>query len=72
MKIVVQANNPYGGNLAYYWRATNGMLSLSRGNMVEWTAPDVPGTYTIEVIVNDGNGGAASGEVSITVKDTSV
>ncbi len=71
VKIAVQASDPDQDNLAYYWRADNGMLSLSQGSMAEWTAPDTPGTYTIEVIANDGKGGADSGSIQITVAEPS-
>ncbi|MCX5867396.1 MAG: carboxypeptidase regulatory-like domain-containing protein [Proteobacteria bacterium] len=71
VRIQVGASDPDQDNLAYYWRADNGMLSLSQGSMAEWTAPDTPGTYTIEVIANDGKGGADSGSIQITVAEPS-
>ena len=60
---------PNQDTLTYYWKAESGAISLTQGNMVDWTAPNAPGTYTIEVIVNDGKGGADSGSVQITVTE---
>lgn len=68
--ITVAAGDPDGDILNYSWRASGGIVSLSDGNAIEWTAPDAPGTYTIDVIVNDGKGGADSGSVEITVDES--
>lgn len=61
-----------GTEAAYYsWFATDGDLSfdVSRAPdpMVEWTAPEVPGTYAIWVVVRDGHLGTSFCEASIRV-----
>jgi len=71
VSITATASDPDNDFLNYYWRANGGMLSLSDGSGIEWQAPDAPGTYTIEVIVNDGKGGADSESIEITVADES-
>jgi chitinase len=40
--------------LSYTWSADGGTLSGS-GSLVNWTAPEAPGTYTVSVEVSDGN-----------------
>lgn len=53
--------------LSYIWWASNGQI---QGNdaLVNWTAPESEGIYSISVTVNDGRGGEATGHVVVTVK----
>lgn len=58
----------YGNGLTYAWTATGGSI-LGTGSMVNWTAPDVYGTYSVTVTVTDENGLASSRELSINVTE---
>ncbi|MDD5223672.1 MAG: carboxypeptidase regulatory-like domain-containing protein [bacterium] len=69
VKVAVQAADPDQDYLTYYWKTDGGMLSLSDESVIEWQAPDAAGVYTIQVVVNDGKGGADSGSIEITVAD---
>lgn len=53
-------------SLTYSWSATGGTFS-GTGPTITWMAPDVPGTYTITVLVEDGKGGESRSSLSITV-----
>ncbi|MGD9118366.1 MAG: PKD domain-containing protein [Dehalococcoidia bacterium] len=52
-------------DLSYTWSADTGTLSGS-GSMVNWTAPETPGTYTVSVEVSDGDD-IATDHLTITV-----
>jgi len=62
------ASHEDGDELSYEWLASKGSIN-GNGAAVAWTAPDTEGLYTITVVVTDGNGGEASGSVTITVKN---
>jgi chitinase len=51
--------------LSYTWSADGGTLSGS-GSLVNWTAPEAPGTYTVSVEVSDGND-IATDQITIAV-----
>jgi hypothetical protein len=48
------AVDPDEDDLTYTWTAGGGTLSGS-GSIVNWTAPEAPGTYTVSVEVSDGD-----------------
>lgn len=52
--------------LSYTWSATAGTI-LGEGSTVNWKAPGTPGSYTITVVVSDGKGGKATGQIVIDV-----
>jgi hypothetical protein len=60
------ASDPNEDELSYTWSADGGTISGSGAN-VSWTAPDTPGTYTIDVEVSDGRDGIATDQLTITV-----
>ncbi len=64
--IICVASDVDDDHLSYTWSATEGSFS-GAGSVVTWTAPDTPGTYTITVMVADGKGGEASGQLSIDI-----
>jgi hypothetical protein len=65
--ITCNASDPDGDTLSYNWSATGGVLSSTTTNPVTWTAPNTPGTYTINVTVTDGYGGSVQGSTSVVV-----
>ena len=64
--ITCVASDPDGDNLSYDWSTTGGSLS-GTGEAVTWMAPDVVGTYSISVTVDDGRGATAIKSYAITV-----
>jgi hypothetical protein len=67
-QIACQAEDPDGDELTYSWSANDGTIE-GQGTVVNWTAPETPGEYTIDVLVNDDQGGTATQSVTITVTD---
>ena len=67
-EIVSEAEDPDGDELTYSWSANGGTLE-DQGPVVNWTAPETPGEYTIDVLVNDNQGGLATQSVNIMVSD---
>jgi hypothetical protein len=58
--------NPGNATLTYKWSATGGGFGSSGPNNV-WQAPPQSGIYEITLTVEDGKGGTAQGQTSITV-----
>ncbi|MBC8273460.1 MAG: PKD domain-containing protein [Chloroflexi bacterium] len=67
-QIVCEAEDIDEDELAYWWLANGGTIE-GQGPVVNWTAPETPGEYTIAVFVNDNQGGTATQSVTITVTD---
>lgn len=65
--VTAKAADPDGDSLSYEWSTTDGKIANDNVNPMIWTAPDTAGSYTIYVIVKDGNGGQATGEKTVTV-----
>jgi hypothetical protein len=70
------AFDPDGDELTYVWSATGGTISPlfppksePPGPIVEWTAPDAKGTYTITVKVADTKRGEATKQILLNVGD---
>lgn len=59
----------YGRGLTYEWIATGGSI-MGTGSIVNWTAPDAYGTYSVTVIVSDEKGRESSRELSINVTES--
>lgn len=53
-------------SLSYDWNSSGGVIS-GQGATVSWTAPSVPGKYTVYCLVSDGSGGQDSSSVEIEV-----
>jgi hypothetical protein len=68
IQLVCEAEDPDGDELTYSWSADGGTIE-GQGAVVNWTAPETPGEYTIAVLVNDGHGGTATQSVTISVTD---
>ncbi|MFQ5905466.1 MAG: hypothetical protein ACE5JA_02745, partial [bacterium] len=69
------AVDPEQNTLTYTWAAPDGKFYTDTtfsnqnnvGNPIVWRAPDSAGVFLIEVVVEDGTGGADSGAISIPV-----
>jgi hypothetical protein len=71
----VTATDPDSDPLTYTWTQTSpasplGTFSNAAIANPSWTAPNVTedGTYTLRVVVSDGQGGSAQGTINITVE----
>ncbi len=70
--VSVAASDPEGDPLSYTWSASGGALSSASGpGPVTWTAPGIPGTYTVTVRVTDGRIGRTPVTRSINLVVTS-
>jgi len=58
-----------GDELSYEWSAREGKILDVNGATIAWSAPKEEGIYNIRVTVADGNGGEATGYVTIIVKN---
>jgi hypothetical protein len=61
-----RAHDPDGDTLSYKWKASAGIIS-GQGDEAIWTAPDIPGNYTVMVEVTDSTGGKAILSTTIDV-----
>ena len=64
--IVVLTSDPDGDSLSYHWLASRGKIADS-GPKVIWTAPDIPGSYSISITVMDENGAETSTTLTLNV-----
>jgi hypothetical protein len=60
------ATDPDEDTITYSWTVTDGTIS-GEGSTVTWIAPSVEGNFTISVAVDDGEGGADTGTVAVSV-----
>ena len=67
--LTCNATDEDGDSLTYSWTATRGVLSSTTGISTIWTAPDTVGTYTITVMVSDGEDSVLNSKI-ITVTET--
>jgi outer membrane protein OmpA-like peptidoglycan-associated protein len=65
--VSADAQDPDGDPLTYAWKAAAGTLASAGARQSQWTAPQQPGPVQFTVTVNDGKGGTASSNVTITV-----
>lgn len=56
------------GNFTYEW-SNNGGSIQGEGEVIDWVAPDSPGTYTIRAEVQGDNGKRGTASITITVAD---
>ena len=66
-QIVCTATDPDGDELTYSWSSGGGEIN-GEGATIAWTAPVSEGSYSITVIVTDGQSGAVSDYVVIMVR----
>jgi hypothetical protein len=69
-EIVCLASDRDGDVLSYNWSASGGSIS-GTGAVVNWTAPELPGSYNITVIVTDGRGQEVTKQIGIAVRANS-
>ncbi len=69
-EVSLVASDADGDSLTYAWSATGGTFN-GTGPVTTWTAPDMPGAYTLTVKVADGRGGEATKQLTIDVIDNS-
>jgi subtilisin-like proprotein convertase family protein len=65
--LTCDAEDEDGDTIIYHWSAEAGMLSASDSAVVTWTAPNDSGHFVMEVIVEDEEGLADTGDVIVTV-----
>jgi hypothetical protein len=68
-QIACNAIDSDGDELIYEWSASGGEITGEEAT-VTWTAPTSAGFYNVEVVVTDGHGGSATGELDIYVSST--
>ena len=66
-QIVCVASDRDGDALSYNWSASGGSVS-GTGAAVNWTAPELPGSYNVTVTVTDGRGEEVTKQVAIEVR----
>lgn len=66
-EIVCVASDRDGDVLSYKWSASGGTIS-GTGAAVNWTAPELPGSYDVTVSVTDGRGQEVTEQVAIEVR----
>ncbi len=57
-----------GDTLTYRWLAAAGEIVGQPGPTAQWKAPQEPGTYGVEVLVNDGKGGYDRKSIRVVVR----
>lgn len=66
-QILCVASDRDGDDLSYNWSASGGNIT-GTGASVNWTAPDIVGSYNVTVSVTDGRGGKVMKQVTIIVR----
>jgi hypothetical protein len=66
-EITCVASDRDGDALSYSWSASGGNIS-GTGPAVNWTAPELPGSYEVTVTVADGRGDGVTKQVTILVR----
>jgi len=66
LQVACNASDPDGHELTYEWSATGGNIT-GTGAVVDWTAPEKLGQYTITVVVSDGYGGSDTETLGVSV-----
>jgi hypothetical protein len=69
VRLAATADDDDGDTVTYTWliHQGSGNLSSTNGNTVDWTLPNSPGVYTVQLIANDGKGGYAESPLSLRV-----
>ena len=64
----VVAHDPADQPLQFNWASTGGTLSATTGQIVVWSPPEKPGTYTVSTMISNARGGATSGHQNLIVQ----
>ncbi len=67
VRLTVNASDPDGDVLQYVWAANGGSFDSSDGSRAVWRAPQLTGSFTVNVMVSDGKGGSTPAQQSFTV-----
>jgi hypothetical protein len=66
LQVTCNATDPDGDDLVYEWTATAGHIS-GTGPIVNWTAPEEVGIYSVTVVVKDGHGSSDTSLLPVSV-----
>ncbi len=66
LEIICTATDIDNDTLYYSWSASGGKIE-GQGERILWVSPEDEGSYTVEVIVDDGRGGSISKAIDLTV-----
>jgi hypothetical protein len=66
-QVVCIASDPDGDALSYNWSASGGSIS-GGGAAINWTAPELLGSYNVAVRVTDGRGEEVAKQIAIEVR----
>ena len=69
--IIATVYDPDKDNLTFRWSVNGGSIS-GTGPSVVWNAPDKPGTYIVNLEINDGHGGIQGDSISVHVSTETV
>ena len=64
------ASDPDGDILGYQWSVSGGTLNNNSSNPVKWTAPQNEGSYSINLVVSDLNGGQCNYSATVNVQSS--
>lgn len=67
VRISVSASDADGDALQYTWGATGGTFDSTDGYRAVWRAPQIVGSFVVNVMVSDGKGGSTPAQQSFTV-----
>jgi hypothetical protein len=65
--VTATASDPNADSLTYSWSAPAGGTISGSGATITYTAPGTPGTYPVDVTVDDGKGGTATSTTTLSV-----
>jgi len=68
IQVTCTASDPDGDELTYEWTTTGGQIS-GTGAVITWIAPEEVGMYDITVVVRDGQGGEATGLLTLVASN---
>jgi hypothetical protein len=64
--LICRVANPGNDELRFQWSSENGTMR-GEGESITWNAPDIPGTYIIDVKVNNTSGKETSSQAGMNV-----
>ena len=65
--VTATTSDPNSDSLTYSWSAPSGGSITGSGATVTYTAPGSPGTYPVNVTIDDGKGATATGTTNVSV-----